>query len=60
MQPAYIPTVEDILRVRVRSNGVTEASFMFDRRKFLYVIHHRQITFAAKLPLCLLIYVQGG
>jgi len=30
----YIPTVDDVLRVRVRSTGIEEAMFMFDRMFF--------------------------
>jgi len=33
----YQPTVDDILRVRVRSQGIEEAEFTFDRRVFKFV-----------------------
>jgi len=31
MSPSYIPTQSDVLRARVRSTGIEEASFRFDR-----------------------------
>jgi len=33
----YQPTTDDILRVRVRSQGIEEAEFVFDRRIFRFV-----------------------
>lgn len=35
--PDYQPTTDDILRVRVRSQGIEEAEFVFDRRTFKFV-----------------------
>jgi len=34
IQPDYCPTVDDVLRVRVRSTGIEEAMFMFDKMVF--------------------------
>jgi GTPase SAR1 family protein len=33
----YIPTIFDVLRVRVRSQGIEEAEFIFDKRMFQFV-----------------------
>jgi hypothetical protein len=32
--PDYVPTVDDVLRVRVRSTGIEEAMFVFDKMVF--------------------------
>jgi len=34
IQPDYCPTVDDVLRVRVRSTGIEEAQFNFDKNVF--------------------------
>lgn len=34
IQPDYCPTVDDVLRVRVRSTGIEEAIFSFDKMTF--------------------------
>jgi len=34
IQPDYCPSVDDVLRVRVRSTGIEEASFSFDKMIF--------------------------
>jgi len=34
IQPDYCPTVDDVLRVRVRSTGIEEAMFVFDKMTF--------------------------
>eukprot|EP01129_Flabellula_baltica_P006899 TRINITY_DN2634_c0_g1_i1.p1 TRINITY_DN2634_c0_g1~~TRINITY_DN2634_c0_g1_i1.p1 ORF type:complete len:349 (-),score=70.40 TRINITY_DN2634_c0_g1_i1:24-1070(-) len=35
--PNYVPTPDDILRARVRSTGIEEATFIFDSNRFLVV-----------------------
>jgi len=37
IKPDYIPTVDDVLRVRVRSTGIEEAEFKFDKMIFKVV-----------------------
>jgi len=37
LEDAYIPTYDDVLRVRVRSTGIEEASFTFDKISFKVV-----------------------
>jgi len=37
MDPSFVPTYDDILRVRVRSTGIEEAVFTFDKRTFRFV-----------------------
>jgi len=37
MDTAFLPTFDDILRVRVRSTGIEEAVFTFDKRTFRFV-----------------------
>lgn len=34
VQPDYTPTIDDVLRVRVRSTGIEEAMFVFDKMIF--------------------------
>jgi len=36
-QPDYIPSIDDILRVRVRSTGIEEADFKLDRTVFKFI-----------------------
>jgi hypothetical protein len=36
IEPDYIPTIQDALRVRLRSTGIEEATFKFGT--FLYVL----------------------
>lgn len=37
LQPEYVPSVNDVLRVRVRSTGIEEAEFAFDKMTFKVV-----------------------
>lgn len=37
MQPGYVPTLEDILRCRVRTTGIVELEFMVGRNRFIIV-----------------------
>lgn len=34
VRPDYVPTIDDVLRVRVRSTGIEEAMFVFDKMIF--------------------------
>jgi len=37
LQPDYVPSQDDVLRVRVRSTGIEEAEFVFDKMTFKVV-----------------------
>lgn len=34
MKPDYLPTTDDLLRLRIRTTGIEEARFVFDSRPF--------------------------
>lgn len=35
--PDYIPSIEDVLKVRVRTSGIVEEEYLIDGVKFAYV-----------------------
>jgi hypothetical protein len=38
--PGYIPTVDDILRTRVRTTGINEITYTFSNMNFTYVLSY--------------------
>jgi hypothetical protein len=37
-EPGYIPTPQDLLRVRIRSSGVEQAEYVYKETKFKYAV----------------------
>lgn len=36
-KPDYVPTVEDVLKARVRTSGIVEEEYVIEDTKFVYV-----------------------